>query len=84
MSGYIAGIFCAIISQPADNIVSQLGKVENREKSVRMIVKEVGWKDLVAKGIGTRILMVGSLTGAQWWIYDTFKTVMGLETTGGK
>ena len=84
MSGYIAGIFCAIVSQPADNIVSQLGKVENREKSVRMIVKEVGWKDLVAKGIGTRILMVGSLTGAQWWIYDTFKTVMGLETTGGK
>lgn len=22
--------------------------------------------------------------GFQWWIYDTFKTSMGLGTTGGK
>lgn len=22
-------------------------------------------------------------TGLQWWIYDTFKTVMGMGTTGG-
>jgi solute carrier family 25 (mitochondrial phosphate transporter), member 3 len=26
----------------------------------------------------------GTLTGFQWWIYDTFKSAMGLGTTGGK
>jgi solute carrier family 25 phosphate transporter 3 len=28
--------------------------------------------------------MVGTLTGLQWWIYDSFKTAVGLQTTGGK
>jgi hypothetical protein len=23
------------------------------------------------------------LTGLQWWIYDSFKTAVGLQTTGG-
>ena len=32
-SGYIAGVLCAIISQPADNLVSQMAKAENRGKS---------------------------------------------------
>jgi solute carrier family 25 phosphate transporter 3 len=27
--------------------------------------------------------MIGTLTGLQWWIYDTFKTAMGMGTTGG-
>jgi len=27
--------------------------------------------------------MVGTLTGLQWWIYDSFKTLTGLQTTGG-
>jgi solute carrier family 25 phosphate transporter 3 len=27
--------------------------------------------------------MIGTLTGLQWWIYDSFKTAMGLATTGG-
>lgn len=35
------------------------------------------------RGLGARIVMIGTLTGFQWWIYDTFKTVMGLGTTGG-
>jgi solute carrier family 25 phosphate transporter 3 len=28
--------------------------------------------------------MVGTLTGLQWWIYDSFKVACGLQTTGGK
>ena len=39
---------------------------------------------LATKGLGTRVLMIGTLTGFQWWIYDTFKTAMGMGTTGGK
>jgi solute carrier family 25 phosphate transporter 3 len=27
--------------------------------------------------------MIGTLTGFQWWIYDSFKTAIGLQTTGG-
>jgi len=83
-SGYIAGVVCAVVSHPADSLVSQLGKVENKGKSLGQIAGEVGLYKLATKGLGARVLMVGTLTGLQWWIYDTFKTVFGLGTTGGK
>jgi len=82
-SGYIAGVVCAIVSHPADSLVSQLGKKDNRGKGFGQIIKEVGWHKLCTAGLGTRILMIGTLTGLQWWIYDTFKTVCGMGTTGG-
>jgi hypothetical protein len=28
--------------------------------------------------------MVGTLTGLQWWIYDSFKVAVGLQASGGK
>ncbi|KAI0083735.1 mitochondrial carrier protein [Irpex rosettiformis] len=83
-SGYIAGVVCAVVSHPADSLVSQLGKAENKGKSVGQIAGEVGIANLATKGLGTRVLMIGTLTGFQWWIYDSFKTAMGLGTTGGK
>jgi solute carrier family 25 phosphate transporter 3 len=82
-SGYIAGVICAIVSHPADSLVSQMGKPSNKGKSLGTIAREIGLKDLATKGLAPRILMIGTLTGFQWWIYDTFKTVMGLGTTGG-
>ncbi|KAL0569332.1 Cu/Pi carrier [Marasmius crinis-equi] len=83
-SGYLAGIVSALVSQPADSLVSLLGKSENAGKSVGTIVGEVGWVTLVTKGLGARVVMVGTLTGLQWWIYDACKTAMGAGTTGGK
>uniref|UniRef100_A0A0W0FDC0 Putative mitochondrial carrier protein n=1 Tax=Moniliophthora roreri TaxID=221103 RepID=A0A0W0FDC0_MONRR len=83
-SGYIAGIVSALVSQPADNLVSLLGKTENAGKGVGAIIKEVGWVRLATKGLGARVVMVGTLTGFQWWIYDAAKTAMGMGTTGGK
>jgi len=83
-SGYLAGVICAIVSHPADSIVSQLGKADNKGKSIGTIIKEVGPANLATKGLPTRILMIGTLTGLQWWIYDTFKSAYGLGTTGGK
>mmetsp|Transcript_6453 Transcript_6453/g.6381 ORF Transcript_6453/g.6381 Transcript_6453/m.6381 type:complete len:101 (-) Transcript_6453:6-308(-) len=77
-SGYIAGVFCAIVSQPADNLVSQMGKVENQGKSFGQMASEQGLKNLFMKGLGTRIIMIGTLTGLQWYIYDAWKTMMGL------
>lgn len=84
MSGYSAGVICAIVSHPADSLVSQLGKASNKGKGLGQIASEVGFKDLMTKGLGTRILMIGTLTGIQWWIYDTYKTLTGLGTSGGK
>jgi solute carrier family 25 phosphate transporter 3 len=83
-SGYLAGVICAIVSQAPDNLVSQMGKSANKGKSFSQIASEQGAKNLFTKGIGTRILMIGTLTGLQWWIYDTFKTALGMGTTGGK
>lgn len=88
-SGYLAGIFCAIISHPADTILSKLvarGNEPNQPATlggkVGKIYSEIGFKGLWA-GLMTRIIMIGTLTGLQWWIYDTFKTAVGLQTTGG-
>jgi len=82
-SGYTAGVICAIVSHPADSMVSLLGKAENKGKSVGTIAGEVGMQKLMFSGLGTRIIMIGTLTGLQWWIYDTFKTVCGMGTSGG-
>jgi solute carrier family 25 phosphate transporter 3 len=86
MSGYWAGIFCALVSHPADTMVSILNKKKSNEamgKQISKIYSEIGFMGLW-NGLGARILMVGTLTGLQWWIYDSFKVYCGLQTTGGK
>mmetsp|Transcript_40350 Transcript_40350/g.61583 ORF Transcript_40350/g.61583 Transcript_40350/m.61583 type:complete len:91 (+) Transcript_40350:655-927(+) len=86
MSGYIAGVFCAVVSHPADTMVSILNKRESSDsamKQVKDIYGEIGFGGLW-KGLGTRIFMVGTLTCLQWVIYDSFKVACGLATTGGK
>lgn len=80
-SGYIAGVFCAIVSHPADTIVSKLN--QNSSGGIGAIVKEMGMWNLATKGLAARIFMIGTLTGLQWWIYDTFKVAVGLKTSGG-
>ncbi|EDO05937.1 Mitochondrial carrier family protein [Babesia bovis T2Bo] len=80
-SGYLAGIICAIVSHPADNLISQKGKEANKGKAVGQIVKEMGYLNLFTRGLGTRIIMIGTLTGLQWWIYDSFKTAVGINKT---
>lgn len=82
-SGYLAGVICAIVSHPADTLVSARGKASNRGKSYGQIAREMGYMNLCTKGLGTRILMIGTLTGLQWWIYDSYKTALGMGTSGG-
>jgi len=86
MSGYIAGVFCAIVSHPADTMVSKLNQKKTTAgvlASVKEIYGEIGFMGLW-RGLLARIIMIGTLTGLQWWIYDSFKTAVGLQTTGGK
>jgi len=73
-SGYLAGVICAIVSHPADTVVSKMGK---GNKTAGQILSELGPMG-VWGGLGTRIIMIGTLTGLQWWIYDSFKTAFGL------
>ena len=80
MSGYIAGVFCAFVSHPADTMVSIMNK---KGGTVGEIYSDIGFNGLW-KGLGTRIFMVGTLTCLQWVIYDSFKVACGLATTGGK
>lgn len=86
VGGYAAGILCAIVSHPADVMVSKLNA--NRQPgeasgaAVGRIYKEIGFGGLW-NGLPVRIVMIGTLTGLQWMIYDYFKIFMGLPTTGG-
>ncbi|PHT57137.1 Phosphate carrier protein, mitochondrial [Capsicum baccatum] len=79
--GYIAGVFCAIVSHPADNLVSFLNNAKGA--TVGDAVQKMGVVGLFTRGLPLRIVMIGTLTGAQWGIYDAFKVFVGLPTTGG-
>jgi solute carrier family 25 (mitochondrial phosphate transporter), member 3 len=41
-------------------------------------VKNLGLWGLFTRGLPLRILMIGTLTGTQWVIYDSFKVMVGL------
>jgi solute carrier family 25 (mitochondrial phosphate transporter), member 3 len=85
-AGYFAGIFCAIVSHPADTVVSKLNNAskvqgESTSSAIFRILNELGFKGMW-RGLGTRIVMIGTLTALQWFIYDTFKVNVGLPTSG--
>ncbi|KAF2674937.1 mitochondrial phosphate carrier protein 2 [Microthyrium microscopicum] len=84
--GYLAGILCAIVSHPADVMVSKLNASREPGEAfgaaMGRIYKDIGLKGLW-NGLPVRIVMIGTLTGLQWMIYDSFKVFVGLPTTGG-
>ncbi|GAQ04590.1 mitochondrial phosphate carrier protein 2 [Aspergillus lentulus] len=84
--GYLAGILCAVVSHPADVMVSKLNATrlpgEAFGAAMGRIYKDIGFTGLW-NGLPVRIVMIGTLTGLQWMIYDSFKIFMGLPTTGG-
>merc|ERR1712176_457822 len=56
-AGYIAGVFCAIVSHPADCVVSVLNKTPG--VSAGQVVKDLGFKGCW-QGLGPRIIMIGT------------------------
>merc|ERR1711884_676334 len=70
VAGYIAGVFCAVVSHPADVIVSKLNQDKNA--SFMGVAKNLGFMGMW-KGLGPRIIMIGTLTALQWFIYDSVK-----------
>lgn len=61
----MAGVFCAIVSHPADTMVSKLSSMKTEGSlgsNLSRIYGEIGFKGLWA-GLFARIIMVGTLTG---------------------
>ncbi|EDU43224.1 mitochondrial phosphate carrier protein [Pyrenophora tritici-repentis] len=84
-SGLMAGFAAAIISQPADTMLSRINKTkgepgEGTTSRLIKIAKELGLRGSFG-GIGARLFMVGTLTAGQFAIYGDIKKALG--ATGG-
>jgi len=82
LGGYIAGIGSATVSHPADVMVSKLNADrqpgESAMKALSRIYGNIGFMGLW-NGLPVRIVMIGTLTAAQWLIYDAFKVYLGVS-----
>lgn len=74
-AGYIAGVFCAIVSHPADVVVSKLNQAKG--SSAIQVAKSLGFFGMW-NGLVPRIIMIGTLTGLQWFIYDGVKVGLAM------
>ncbi|GME85135.1 unnamed protein product [[Candida] boidinii] len=54
---------------------------ESMGSAVSRMYAKIGFGGLW-NGLPIRIAMIGTLTGFQWLIYDSFKSYVGLPTTG--
>jgi solute carrier family 25 phosphate transporter 3 len=85
LAGYIAGVVCALVSHPADTLFTAYNKKKTEGGSfgqeIGKLYKEMP-QGALWKGLVPRIFMIGTLTGLQWWIYDSWKTYCGLKPTG--
>ncbi|KAM4055328.1 mitochondrial carrier protein [Hirsutella rhossiliensis] len=80
-SGLVAGFAAAIVSQPADTMLSKINKTKGLpgESTVSRLVKiaaELGIRGSFA-GLPTRLFMVGGLTAGQFAIYGDIKKALG-------
>merc|ERR1719229_1110116 len=83
-SGVVAGVVSAIISHPADTLLSKVNKAgAGGDGSIpsRMlnITKETGVVKLCTQGLGARCVMIGTLTALQFGIFDTVMRTLGAE-----
>jgi len=82
MSGVIAGVAAAIISHPADSLLTKVNKAGaggEGSMAVRLgrIAKEVGFVKLCTVGLMPRCVMIGTLTAGQFGIFDTVMNALG-------
>jgi len=82
-SGLIAGFAAAIVSQPADTMLSKINKTKGLpgEGTISRLYKiggELGLRGSYA-GIGARLVMVGTLTAGQFAIYGDIKRLLGAK-----
>ena len=77
--------FVLLFPHPADVMVSKVNAEreagETTGAAVSRIYSRIGFGGLW-NGLPVRIIMIGTLTGMQWLLYDSFKAYVGLPTTG--
>lgn len=84
-SGVIAGVAAAVISHPADTLLSLINKSPTAggtgsiPSRLANLAKEVGFKKLCLTGLGARCVMIGTLTAGQFGIFDTTMKFVGAE-----
>merc|ERR1740117_1597372 len=83
-SGVIAGVAAAIISHPADTLLSKINKKGAGGEGgmvtrLGRIASEVGVAKLCLTGLAPRCVMIGTLTAGQFLIFDTLMPIMGAE-----
>jgi len=81
-SGIIAGVAAAIISHPADTLLSLVNKEGAGGEGAIMtrlgrIASEIGPAKLCLVGLGPRCVMIGTLTAGQFAIFDTIMELTG-------
>jgi len=83
-SGVIAGVAAAIISHPADTLLSKVNKAGaggsgSIASRLVNIAKEIGFARLCTVGLGPRCVMIGSLTAGQFLLFDIVMDITGAE-----
>ncbi|KAI0021697.1 mitochondrial phosphate carrier protein [Xylariomycetidae sp. FL0641] len=83
-SGITAGVAAAVLSHPADTLLSAMNKGggggdPGQSATSRMIslAREFGPKRLMLDGLGPRIVMMSFLVAGQFVIYDQCKAITG-------
>jgi len=82
LSGVVAGVVAAIISHPADTLLSKINKAGAGGTGSMMtrlgnIASEVGFVNLCTVGLGARCVMIGTLTAGQFGIFDIVMGMVG-------
>jgi len=83
-SGVIAGVAAAIISHPADTLLSKVNKAGAGGTGSIMtrlgrIASEIGFMKLCTVGLGARCVMIGTLTAGQFLLFDVVMDLTGAE-----
>lgn len=83
-SGVVAGVAAAIISHPADSMLSKINKGGaggDGSMFSRMgnIVAETGVYKLCTQGLAARCVMIGTLTAGQFGIFDIIMGAVGAK-----
>jgi len=83
-SGVVAGVVAAIISHPADTLLSKINKAGaggtgGTISRLFNIAREVGLFKLCVVGLPARCVMVGTLTAGQFGIFDSVMLALGAK-----
>jgi len=83
-SGVIAGVVAAIISHPADTLLSKMNKggaggTGGMFSRMANIAGELGFAGLCLTGLGARCVMIGTLTAGQFGIFDIVMGAIGAK-----